>query len=78
MKDAHGHRWSIRKLAVLLYPFAMATVAINLFLLGLIAHSVGLPSIPPLTAVWVSIPLGVPAAWLAGRWVRSLMDEADG
>ena len=22
--------------------------------------------------------LGIPAAWLAGRWVRGLMDEADG
>ncbi len=70
--------WSIRKLAVVLYPFAAGAVAINLFLLGLISHAMGWPSISPNWAVLLSIPLGVPAAWASGRWVRHLMDEADG
>jgi len=71
-------RWPIWKLAILLYPFAAAAVAINLFMLGLIGPMLGLAAISPWTALLISAPLGVPAAWLAGRWVRSLMDEANG
>lgn len=71
-------RWPVWKLSLLLYPFAAGAVAINLFMLSLIGLSVGLPSLPPLTAAGVSVFLGVPAAWAAGRWARSLMDRADG
>lgn len=71
-------RWSIRKLAILLYPFAAAAVAINLFMLSLMGQAIGLPAISPISALWVSLPLGVPAGWQAARWVRGLMDEADG
>ncbi len=76
--SASEDRWPVWKLAVLLYPFAATAVAINLFLAGLIGHSVGLPSMSPMTALWWCIPLGLPATWLTGRWVRHLMDEADG
>lgn len=69
---------SRRKLAVLLYPFAAAAVAINLFMLGLMAQWVGLPAISPYWAMALSVPLGVPATWLAARWVRGLIDEAEG
>lgn len=65
------------KLAALLYPFTAAAVAINLFLAGLIAHAVGFAALAPVAAVLWSVPLGVPASWMAGRWVRNLMDEAD-
>jgi hypothetical protein len=51
-------------------------VAINLFLAGLIAHKTGFAALPPVLALWLSLPLGVPAAWLCGRWVRGLLDEA--
>lgn len=61
---------------MLLYPVAVPTVAINLFLLGLIFHSIGLPEISPARALWLSVPLGGPATWLAGRWLRRLLDEA--
>lgn len=70
--------WSVRKLAIILYPFTAGAVAINLFLLGLIGIALGFPAIPPVTAIWLSIPLGIPATWWAARWVRGLMDEADG
>ncbi|PKQ13624.1 MAG: hypothetical protein CVT70_04230 [Alphaproteobacteria bacterium HGW-Alphaproteobacteria-1] len=69
-------RWPVWKLAVLLYPFAAPAVAINLFLAGLIAHKTGFAALPPVLALWLSVPLGVPAAWLCGRWVRGLLDEA--
>ncbi len=70
-------KWPVWKLAILLYPATALTVAINLFLAGLILHSAGFGSIEPVPAILWSIPLGVPASWLAGRWVRGLMDEAD-
>lgn len=52
-------------------------MAINLFLLGLLGMAVGLPTIPPVTALWLSLPLGLPATWAAARWVRRLIDEAE-
>lgn len=69
-------RWPAWKLALLLYPFTAAAVAINLFMLGLIGQAVGIGSLSPNDSVLWSIPIGIPAAWLVGRWVRGLMDEA--
>jgi len=66
------------RLMALLWPFATAAAAINLFLLGLIGLSIGLPSMQPLTALWLSLPLGLPATWAAARWVTRLIAEADG
>lgn len=60
-----------------LWPFATAAVAINLFLLGLIGLAIGLPSMQPVTALWLSLPLGFPATWAAARWVTSLIAEAE-
>lgn len=62
---------------LILWPFATGAVAINLFLLGLIGVSVGLPAIAPLMALWLSLPLGLPATWGAARWVRHLIDQAE-
>jgi len=72
-----GARWPVWKLALLLYPFAAAAVAINLFMLGLAGTYFGLPALSPWWALGLSVPLGIPAGWAAGRWVRRLMDEAD-
>lgn len=66
------------RLLLVLWPFASAAVAINLFLLGLIGIGIGLPAIAPLTALWLSVPLGLPATWFAARWVVSLIAEAEG
>ncbi len=68
--------WPVWKLSLLLYVFAAGAVAINLFMLGLLSQALGLSALQPLTAVALSLPLGVPAAWLAGRWVRRLLDAA--
>lgn len=66
------------KLFLLLYVFTMGAVAINLFMLGLLGHAIGLPHITPVTALLLAVPLAFPANWLVTRWVRGLMDEADG
>lgn len=68
--------WPVWKLAILLYVFAAGAVAINLFMLGLMMQAFGLPAIPPVAAILAALPLGVPAAWAAGRWVRHLLDES--
>lgn len=66
------------KLYLLLYVFTTGAVAINLFMLGLVGHAVGLTALSPVAALLLSVPLGIPANWLVTRWVRGLMDEADG
>ena len=66
------------KLGLLLWPFATAAVAINLFLLGLIFRSAGwAASIAPVDALLWSWPLGLPATWAAAAWVRRLIREAE-
>lgn len=69
-------KWPVWKLALLLYPFAMLAVAINLYLASLIGLAVGLAQLAPGDALIWALPLGVPTAWFAGRWVRGLLDEA--
>lgn len=69
--------WPVWKLALILYPFAAAAVAINLFLACLVLPVLGIPSISPISALCLAVPLGVPAAWASGRWARRLIDEAE-
>lgn len=78
MPEARTTRWPVWKLAAMLWPFATLAVAINLFLIGLMGQALTLPAIAPTTALIWSLPLGLPASWAAGRWLRRLMDEADG
>lgn len=77
MAQERGDRWPIWKLGLLVYPFATAAVAINLFMLGLLWQWVGLPALAPMTALWLSLPLGLPATWAGARWLRRLIDEAE-
>ncbi|MDR5653516.1 hypothetical protein [Ruixingdingia sedimenti] len=67
----------MRRLRLILWPFATAAVAINLFLLGLMGQAVGLPAIPPVWALLASAPLGLPATWAAARWIGGLIAEAE-
>lgn len=71
-------RWPVWKLAVLLYPAVALTVAINLFMAALAVQVLGWTALSPVSALIWAVPLGVPVTWLAGRWLRKLMDEADG
>lgn len=71
-------RQPVWKLALLLYPFAAAAVAINLFMLGLIGTWIGLPALSPMQSLLGGAILGIPAGWACGVWLRRLMDRADG
>ena len=68
--------WSLWKLAIVLYPFATAALAINLFMLGLIGLSIGSTSLSPAMSVILSLPLGLPATWAAALWARHLLRKA--
>lgn len=76
MEKRADQPWSVGRLAVLLYFFAAGAVAINLFMLGLLSQWVGLTALTPQQCLMLAVPLGVPAAWVAGRWARHLLDEA--
>ena len=67
----------IRRLRLWIWPFATTALAINLFLLGLMGTWVGLPALPPVMALWISLPLGLPATWAAARWIGGLIAEAE-
>lgn len=67
---------SVLKIGLIIYPFTMAAVAVNLYMLSLAWQRIGLPVIPPATAVLISLVLCIPPNWWAARWVRSLFDEA--
>ena len=69
-------RWPVWKLAILLYPFAATAVWINLFMLSLLLSWLGLRVLSPQMAALCAVPLGLPATWAAGRWIRDLMDRA--
>lgn len=70
-------RHSLWKLGLILWPFATSAVAINLFMLGLLGRAIGLSALSPVAALWLSLPLGLPATWAAARWVRRLLDQAE-
>ncbi len=71
-------RQTTLKLKLILYPFVAAAVAINLFMLFLLGQAVGLPVMSSLTALLISIPLGIPATYLTAHWVQGLIDEGEG
>lgn len=76
--DGDPARWPVWLLSVLFYPLAAGAVAVNIFMLALLWRVLGLPEMSPVAAVLAGLALGVPAAWATGRWVRRLIDEADG
>ncbi len=66
-------------LGLILWPFVAGTVAINLFLLGLIVQSAEwLPAFSPVASLIGALPLSLPATWAAALWVRSLIRQAEG
>ena len=70
-------RWPVWALAVLMYPFAAGAAAVNLFFLSLMGQALGLRALSTSEAVIGGIVLGVPFAWIAGKWLRGLIDEAE-
>ena len=76
MKKRAEDIWPVWKLGLLLYPFATAAVAVNLFMLALLGSWIGLGTLSPMSAVWLSLPLGIPATWASALWVQLLLVQA--
>lgn len=70
-------RWSRQKLAIVLFPFVWAAVAVNLFLATLLGTWFGWTAVSPTACVLFALPLSVPATWAAALWVDHLLDEAE-
>lgn len=70
-------RWPASRLALVVYPFAAAAAAVNIFFIGLIVTWLGVPNFSPLVSVGSGLVLGVPFAWVLGRYFRRLIDEAE-
>lgn len=70
-------RWPVWKLAAVMYPFAAGAAAVNLFFIGLMVQAIGLTAISTQTSILLGLVFGVPFAWLSGRWLRSLIDQAE-
>lgn len=72
-----GSGWSSGRIALVLYPFGAAAMAVNVFFASLIGSWIGGPV---LTAAW-SIGLGaaiaIPATGAFARHIRRLMDSAE-
>ncbi len=66
------------RLYALLWAFSAGAVAINLFMLGLMAPVLGMPSLTPLQALALALPVSLPVNWWVARWVRRMIDEAEG
>ncbi|MFO1164697.1 MAG: hypothetical protein U1E55_05930 [Paracoccus sp. (in: a-proteobacteria)] len=45
-------------------------------MLSLLTSWLGLSVLSPQMAALLALPLGLPATWAAGRWIRGLMDQA--
>lgn len=45
-------------------------------MLSLLLSWLGLGVLSPQMAALWALPLGLPATWAAGRWIRDLMDRA--
>ncbi|OXT00816.1 NnrT protein [Notoacmeibacter marinus] len=65
------------RLTLMLWPFGIGAVGVNLFFASLIGSWVGLPVIPPVWAAFVSIPLGLPPTWFFARYIVGLMEKAE-
>ena len=68
--------WPLWRLGLLLYPFVMMAVWLNLFMLGLMATWLGWPNLSPPAALVVALALALPVDCLAARWLRRLLNRA--
>ncbi|MDO5606138.1 MAG: hypothetical protein Q4G25_13350 [Paracoccus sp. (in: a-proteobacteria)] len=68
--------WPLWRLGLLLYPFTVMAVWINLFMAGLLLTWVDMQNIPASRALFLALFVGLPVTWLAARWLRRLLDRA--
>ncbi len=65
------------RLTLILYPFGLGAMAVNLFFAALIGSWLGLPVLTPWQSVLGGAILGAPASWLFAGHITRLMERAD-
>jgi len=70
-------RWPVWLLAAASFPFAAGAAAVNLFFFFLMTQAIGLRALSPFEAIAGGLILGVPFAWVIGRWLRGAIDKAE-
>lgn len=68
---------SRQRLTLILYPFGLGAMAVNLFFAALIGSWLGLPVLTPWQSVLGGAMLGAPASWLFAGHITRLMTMAD-
>ena len=64
-------------LTLILYPFGLGAMAVNLFFASLIGSWLGLPVLTPWQSLLGGAILGVPTSWLFASHITRLMAQAD-
>ncbi len=70
-------RWPLWAVSLVMYPFAAGAAYVNLFFLFLMLQAIGVEAISSVQALYGGVVLGVPFAWISGRWIRGMIDEAE-
>lgn len=70
-------RWPIWLLAVAFYPLTAGAAYVNLFFLFLMLQALGVPALSTLQSVAGGVVLGIPFAWITGKWIRGMIDQAE-
>ncbi|MFT6426112.1 MAG: sensor histidine kinase regulating citrate/malate metabolism [Celeribacter sp.] len=68
--------WSVIRIAVVLYPFGVGAMAINVFFASLLGSWIGLSVLSAIWSILIGALIAVPATWFFARHIRSLMDVA--
>ncbi|MDU8928518.1 hypothetical protein RXV86_14095 [Alisedimentitalea sp. MJ-SS2] len=75
--DHKDGRWPVWALSVVSYPFAAGAAFVNLFFLSLMWQEFGFRALSTMESTIGGVFLGVPLAWIGGRWLRGMIDKAE-
>jgi hypothetical protein len=70
-----GNGWSVRRIALVLYPFGAGAMAVNVFFASLIGSWMGLPILSTGASCIAGAVIGGPATWAFARHIRRLMND---
>lgn len=69
--------WSSRQIALVLYPFGVGAMAVNVFFASLIGSWVGGPVLTTGWSIVLGALIAVPATVAFARHIRKLMNDAE-
>lgn len=69
--------WSSRKIAMVLYPFGVGAMAVNVFFASLIGSWMGGPVLKTGWSIGLGCVIAIPATWAFARHIRNLMDASE-